>query len=111
MSISYLETAIQFSLQVQLLRQAESFDVTKLPPILGMICFLVAYPTLCAKYGYLHYPDLNQQVHMDKVGKMYSNLALWRGKQVVFYYPVFILRRLIFVLIPLLFKSHPYLQI
>lgn len=47
----------------------------------------------------------------DKIGKIYVNISLHRSKWGILYYPVFILRRLLFIMLPLIFLGHPYYQL
>lgn len=73
--------------------------------------FLVAYPALCLSYLLRHWGDLDTPARRAKAERMYQDVSLRRGRRAVLYYPVFIVRRLVFVLIPLLLKAHPYLQL
>ena len=62
-------------------------------------------------YVLRHWDDLDTPYRRAKAEKMYQDISLKRGKLAVLYYPVFIFRRLIFVLIPLTLKAHPYMQL
>lgn len=67
-SITYLETAIQMSVQIQLLK---SFDPQKVGTIVATGAFLVAYPSLCLYYLMKHWEDLDTPLRRGKAEKMY----------------------------------------
>jgi hypothetical protein len=63
----------------------------------------VAYPIICSISLIKNRKDLNTEAMKEKIGKMYTNISLHRSKWGFLYYPIFMARRLIFVLIPLIF--------
>jgi hypothetical protein len=68
-----------------------------------MLVYLIAYPIICAISLIKNKNVLHTDETKDKIGKMYTNISLHRSKWGFLYYPVFMTRRLIFVLIPLIF--------
>ena len=110
LTISYLETAIQMSLQVQLLA-SQPFDISKAAAPVGMFCFLVAYPCISIRHMLKHRAELDHPPMRAQVEKLYAGIALGRERHTVLYYPLAMLRRLVYVLIPLTLRGHPGLQL
>ena len=88
-----------------------SFAILELGPVLGILMYLLSYPIICFNWLANNRSILGTKEAKQKCGKLYTNIAIYRSHNVIFYYPVFILRRLCFVLIPTLLANHRYLQI
>lgn len=108
-TISYIETAIQFKQKIQLL--SLSSKMSDFGPIVGLGGFLISYPSICAYYTWKNRGIIHTKEEQKKTGKLYTGIALYRSYGAAFYYPVFMARRFLFVVIPIIFKGRPYLQI
>ena len=80
-------------------------------PIVGLGGFLISYPAICAYYTWKNRGIIHTKEEQKKTGKLYTGIALYRSFSTAFYYPVFMARRFLFVLIPIIFAGRPYLQI
>ena len=108
-TISYLETAIQVNQKILLLPAKPSSLL--LGPIYGIIAILVAYPSSCVYWLATNRENLKDEKVMKKFGKLYNGIATYRNDNSIFYYPVYIFRRLIFVLYPIIFEDYAIFQI
>jgi len=70
-----------------------------------MLVFLVVYPCICLIALMINRKMLKTERMNEKIGKMYVNISLHRSKWGILYYPIFMIRRLLFVMIPLLFQG------
>ena len=105
-SISYLETAI--SLLVAVLTLEEADNLISLSPLM---LYLVAYPTICTVVLLINFDQLGTKEMQDRIGKMYVDISLTREHWAILFYPVFIFRRLLFVMIPLCFQGQDFFQL
>jgi hypothetical protein len=103
-SISYIETAKTFYVQARMLKaEGDPLYVLKCYPLL---IFLVGYP-ICCIYAVLKNRDrLDEKAVRDRIQQLYVGVhtSEIHGYSVLFY-PYFIIRRFIFVLIPVLVKQ------
>jgi hypothetical protein len=109
-TISYLQTAVVFSIKIQALR-FKNAEFSEYLSALPMLAYLIAYPIICTISLIKNRDKLKSQEMQDKIGKMYSNISLHRSRWGILYYPIFMLRRLLFVLIPLIFQGYPFYQL
>lgn len=110
-TISYIETAIQFRQKILALKPGPEF-AGGLGGVVGLTIFLLSYPGAIFTFLYRHdwktFLDTKQQ--REKTEKMYTNIAGYRP-WAKYYYPIFMLRRFIFVLIPTIFGSLTVIQL
>ena len=72
-------------------------------PVLPMLIYLLAYPLICAIALIKNRKKLKNESMKERIGKMYVNISLHRSKWGILYYPIFILRRFLFIAIPVIF--------
>ena len=70
-------------------------------PVSWMPFFLLGYPLICLVYLIKNREKLDQLEVRKKVDKMYTGLSLGTSYWTILYYPIFIIRRLIVVIIPM----------
>ena len=76
-----------------------------------MFGYLVSYPTICFYWLTKNRDTLGLKNQEEKCGKLYTNIAIYRKNNVIFYYPIFMYRRLFFVMIPIIFPEDSTFQI
>ena len=108
-SISYLETAKTFYVQARInIGLNLSFPILRCFPIMA---FLLGYPLICAIALIIYRERLDEKSMKDRIYQMYNGIyTSTNHKYSVLFYPIFIFRRFIFVLIPVVI-SHPAQQI
>lgn len=109
-TISYLQTAVVFSVKVQALR-FKGAKFTEYLSAMPMLVYLVVYPGICLIALIKNRKMLKTERMNEKIGKMYVNISLHRSKWGILYYPIFMIRRLLFVMIPLLFQGQAFYQL
>ena len=72
---------------------------------------MVAYPIVCIIVLEMNRDRLDDPDVQAKIKNMYININAKRTRYSIFAYPIWILRRLFFVLIPLVLARYPSLQI
>jgi hypothetical protein len=77
----------------------------KFKPVSWMPFFLVGYPLICMVYLVKNRDILNKPEIRKKTDKMYGDISLKRSFWTVLYYPIFIFRRLVVVLIPMFIEN------
>ena len=98
--MSYLQFCMYFQLKLSL----GSFDVPSL-------LFLLGYPCICLITLLKFRKELKEEAYKNRISLLYNNIALYRGKWVILYYPFFIFRRLVFMLLPYIFEGYPHYQL
>ena len=63
---------------------------------------LLVFPFVIAIKLHLTREYLNTRIVKDRIGAMYTDIHLTRNKYTILYYPIFLIRRLYFVLIPVI---------
>jgi hypothetical protein len=103
-SISYLETGKTLWIQARLNKAAgDRFPILKCYPVL---IFMIAYPLICIWAVMKHRDRLNEQSIKDRIYQMYNGIHTSRlHRYSVLFYPIFIIRRLIFVIVPVLISQ------
>jgi hypothetical protein len=66
--------------------------------------FLSLYPLVCLVVMLRFRDSLQDQVVIDRIGQMYNGVSLIRHKYTVLYYPTFMWRRFIFIVIPIMVR-------
>ena len=84
--------------------------LSDLAPIYGIFGYLVCYPTICLMWLANNKDNLQNKDVIEKYGKLYNGIATYRKDNAIYYYPVFILRRLLFVAIPITFSDMTILE-
>jgi hypothetical protein len=93
----YLELAVQFYVQTHL-----TFGAGR---VLGCVClltFLIGFPLGCGRYLYKNRACLSEAHSM-----LFKDLSLKRSNQVIYNFPVSLLRRFVFIMLPLAFDGVP----
>lgn len=108
-TISYLETAIQLRNKMQLLPAV--VELGQLGPLYGIGAFLIGYPAVCFHWLVKNRDKLETKEARSKCGKLYTGIALYRSYNVIFYYPAFMIRRVVFVFIPIILAGYSTFQI
>ena len=106
-TISYLETAIQFKQKLQL-PAYPSFGLVAM--LVTFFTFLVGYPINCFNWLFKNQDQLRKKEVQKKYGKLYEKVAVWRHRA-IYYYPAFILRRFAFVMVPVIFPQLSGVQV
>lgn len=110
-TISYIETAIQLKNKLGALKPGPDF-AGGLGAVVGLSCYCVGYPAVV--FGFLWKHDwktfLDTKAQRERTEKMYFNIAGYRSLA-KYYYPIFMFRRLLFVLIPAVFATSQTLQL
>ena len=102
-NISYLKVVITFAVIVHLDRS--------LPKMLPLL-LLGIIPLLALKMLWIKKDTLNTKETKQKIERMYQDVHLTRNQWTICYYPSFLIRRYLFVIIPILISNYPalYLQ-
>lgn len=107
-SISYLHLVISFSIVIFLAMQNnEPVNVKQIAPLVG----LGLAPFFLLKVLLVKRKTLDTLEIREKIERMYMDIDLTRNYWTIFYYPMFLLRRFIFVVIPILLPEYPIIQI
>mmetsp|Transcript_33595 Transcript_33595/g.51701 ORF Transcript_33595/g.51701 Transcript_33595/m.51701 type:complete len:315 (-) Transcript_33595:474-1418(-) len=107
-TISYLETAISLLVSYQAIPVK---NLTTLTPVLPLFAYIIAYPTICLVALIINRKSLDTKEMQERIGKMYVGISLTREQLGFLFYPIFIYRRMFFVLIPLFLQGREYLQL
>ena len=83
----------------------------EIAPLIGLSTYLVSYPFICLRWLITNKEKLHEKEALDKCGKMYMGIATYRKNSAILYYPMFIFRRLAFVMYAHFFKDHQVFQI
>ena len=106
---AYLKANIAFGITLKTLDWNQ--DIEKLVPSLIPLMVMIAYPIACIIVLHMYRHRLDDPDIKAKISNMYVNISAKRSRYAIFAYPVWILRRLFFVLIPLILAKYPSLQI
>jgi hypothetical protein len=102
-TLSYIETAVQIKVLLQTNPESQT--------ILGIYSFLISYIVIVI----LVLVGFRDKLHLERVksicGRLYPNIKLNKEYLTVLYYPIFMLRRLLFVCIVITFQSNGGLQL
>lgn len=109
-TISYLDLCIMFCCWLKLARydqmngetvkSSTNFEIG----LLGL--FITGYPIFCSVVLLYYRGELGQESMRERIGKLYTDITLRRNRYTILYYPLFMARRMIFVLLPYLFPSN-----
>ena len=99
-NISYLKVVITFAVIVHLDRS--------LPKMLPLL-LLGIIPLLALKMLWIKKDTLNTKETKQKIERMYQDVHLTRNQWTICYYPSFLIRRYLFVIIPILISNYPAL--
>ena len=105
-TLAYLETCIQFKIQIDLVRKGATSPAVAA----AMVIYLVGYVIVCAYVVMRNRADLDRPQYRAMFERLYPEVALDRSPWTVLYYPSAMLRRFAFVLITIIFIDYPYLQ-
>jgi len=70
--------------------------------------FMIGFTSFILKFNK---NQLDSQQFREKWSNLYSDIHLTRNSWTIWYYPIFLIRRFIFVLLPTVFYNWPYLQL
>ena len=107
--MSYLKSALAFVIAIELFNDSEAETLSQD----GLITFLPliilgSIPVVCFIALYKYQNRLEEQAIKDRIEKMYIGVALNRNIMTKYIYPIFLTRRFLFVLIPILFPDYSY---
>ena len=106
-TVSYLKTCISFS--VLLPKIVWDTPIKELYPQLIPLLIIFGWPTITVLVLWYFRERLETPQMKQKISGMYNNIHLKRNQWTIFYYPIFLLRRFVFVCIPfflLEFQGH-----
>ena len=72
---------------------------------------MFSYPFVCFIALHRNRDKLKTKEMEDKIGKMYTGVSLTRSDWGIYYYPIFMLKRMMFVFVPMVFPGQAYFQI
>ena len=108
-NLSYLKSALAFVLAIEVFNNAEgeSFSQDAFITFLPLI-ILGSIPVICFIALYKYQNRLEEKAIKDRIEKMYIGVALNRNFMTKYIYPIFLVRRFLFVLIPISFPDYVY---
>ena len=107
-SIAYMNIVISLVVQLVLLEKLEGYGTKEnLLQIGGLLTFSLGYGLVSLAVMIYNRDRLDLPETRAKYGNLYKNIDLHRQKWTILYYPFFILRRFLFLMIPVLLMGHP----
>jgi hypothetical protein len=108
-TVTYLKTCVSLLVIVQTIDFTKPFSEIRgqLSPIL----FLIIYPIICIITLFVYRDRLDNPFVKAKVGNMYEQVHLSKNKWSIYYYPCYLIRRLMFVVFPVIMPTYPYFQL
>ena len=76
-----------------------------------ILTFLVLYFIICTSYLLYNRDRLDNAEVKERVQNIYAGIQVKRSRWTILYYPLFIARRLLFVMVPLMVLGYPAQQI
>ena len=108
-NLSYFKLTISFSIVVYL--NMKSDDPLPFPRLIAPLVFLGLTP-FAALYVLLRNREtLPTPDARGKIERMYQDIHLTRNSWTIYYYPFFLLRRFLFVIIPIMMFNYPIIQL
>jgi len=112
MSISYLNLALGANQSIQGMREEpESTPFATEVSAYAIMTFLVLYFLICTCYLACNRDNLDNADVKAKVQNIYAGVQVRRSRWTILYYPLFIARRLLFVMVPLMVLGYTAQQI
>jgi len=107
-NLSYLKSALAFVIAIELFNESNKKAASKAGAIIYIpIMILGSIPLICFAALYYYQDRLEEQAIKDRIEKMYVDISLRRNSYAKYIYPIFLCRRFIYVLIPILFPDNP----
>ena len=108
MNLSYLKSALAFVLAIEIFNNEDEKALAKDAFIVYLpLIVLGSIPVICFIALYKYQDRLEEQAIKNRIEKMYVGVSLNRNIMTKYIYPVFLVRRFLFVLIPIIFPDHP----
>lgn len=104
-TVSYMKTSIAFSTSLQFMNFNRPLKELW-PELIVPFLLVVVYPFVCLYIVVKFRGKLDTPRFTKRISNMYEGVDLKRNKATVLYYPFYLLRRLLFVILPLLFWHH-----
>jgi MFS family permease len=107
-SISYIKLGVASSIQIMMMVNASQF-IKEAERINSLVIFSFMWLSLFAIYFFIwkNQDKLDEKEFKDKFGNLHAGIHLRRTRSNHYYFPNFLLRRLIFVLIPICLIDYP----
>ena len=107
-SMGYLNLCIAAVVKVQDMRRyPETATTAGIATAAAMLTFLVGYFLVTLIVLVKNRRSLDWEEKRESFGLLYDGIEIHRSKFAILYYPMFILRRVTFMMIPVAFMGHP----
>lgn len=108
-NLSYLKSLLAFAVAIISLSSDASFGTyfVKVIPLLIFFMIPVTFVYVLRKYR----DELHKKSMRDRIERAYIQVHLYRNTWTIYYYPIFLFRRFVFVLIPIIFHGHVTFQL
>ena len=107
-SVSYIKLGVASSIQIMMIVNASQF-IKEGERVNSLIIFSLMWASLFAIYIFIWKNEvkLDEQEFKDKFGNFHAGIHLRRKRSNHYYFPNFLLRRMIFIIIPIFLINYP----
>lgn len=108
-SVAYLQCCIAFGVSFYLIDWSQ--PPKTIAPYVVPVLFIILYPLFCVMIIRCYKNDLDKVSIKSKIHNLYANVDVKRSEVGLYYYPIWLIRRLFYVMIPLSLYQTPSLQL
>ena len=109
-TISYMGIALTTSRQFKMwMRGSEYQDSANLYIAGGMLAYLILLPFAAFVFLKKNHKDLDTPEMRAKCVNLYADVHVVRSDYEIYYYPLFLFRKLFIIMLPALFARYPFL--